>query len=370
MHQPASGPAFPAHPDQVTPEWLTDQLRAHGAIGADETIASFTSTIVGEGAGMLGVIGRLTLAYDGAPGPVRSVIVKCATPVVANRAVAKGFKVYEREVGFFRGLAAPIGSCVPAAYAAEIDTDTGDFVLLLADIDQHRDGDQVIGCTLAEAEVAIDALASIQVPWWGAEDRRELDWVFRVNGEVNTGGFQAGFAAGWEPLLATFGSVVAPEIIANKDRFEAAIPTLHDRMAAGHLTLVHGDYRLDNLMFATVDGHEPVMVIDWQGILISNGTQDLAYLLSQNMPTPQRRIHERALVERYAQLLAAGGVRDYSSEQVWDDYLNSCLYLWEYAVVIGGTLDPSNDRGRAFMTALVQRSSDTLMDHDLLSRLP
>jgi hypothetical protein len=370
MHQPASGPAFPAHPDQVTPEWITDQLRAHGAIGGDHVVSGFTTSIIGEGAGMLGVIGRLKLDYAGEPGPVRSVIAKCATPVVANRAVAVGFKVYEREVGFFRDLAGPIGSCVPRCFAAEIDTDTADFILLLEDIDEHELGDQIIGATLEQAEQAIDALAAIHAPWWDGRNRTELDWVFRVEGEVNLGGFQAGFAAGWEPFLAAFGDRVDPSLIAGKDRFEAAIPALHRRMGSGHQSLVHGDYRLDNLMFATHGAHEPVVVIDWQGMLVSNGTQDLAYLLSQNLPTDLRRTHERDLVARYQQRLVDHGITGYSVDEVWDDYLMSCLYAWEYAVVIGGTLDPSNDRGRAFMAALTQRSSATLVDHDLLNRLP
>ena len=89
----------------MTPEWLTAQLRDAGALDGAHSISGFRSEPIGEGAGMLGVIARLELDYAGEPGPIASVVVKCATPTVANRAVAMTFHMYEREVRFFRELA-------------------------------------------------------------------------------------------------------------------------------------------------------------------------------------------------------------------------------------------------------------------------
>jgi hypothetical protein len=45
------------------------------------------------------------------------------------------------------------------------------------------------------------------------------------------------------------------------------------------------------------------------------------------------------------------------------------LYLWVYVAVIAGTLDPSNERGKAFMTAMVTRSSAAIDDLNLMSLL-
>jgi hypothetical protein len=45
------------------------------------------------------------------------------------------------------------------------------------------------------------------------------------------------------------------------------------------------------------------------------------------------------------------------------------LYLWVYATVIAGTLDPSNERGKAFMTAMVTRSSSAIGDLDGIALL-
>ncbi len=361
--------SFPRQPDEVTPAWLTEQLQVAGAIGAHQRVARLSSVPLGEGVGMMGVLARVGLEYEGEPGAVSSVVVKCAAPSEANRAVAMSFRVYEREVNFFREIADLLEEGVPDCYAAEIDLDTGDFVLVLEDLVGYRQGDQVTGCDGAEAELCIDVMAGLHARWWHANDRPELAWVPRVAGDMHRTGMVAGFGAGWEPTLATFGDLLTPEVRDAGPRFLAALPNLHDRMGQEPQTLIHGDFRLDNLLFGVDDSQHPIGVLDWQGMLVSKGTHDVAYLLSQNVRTDERRAHERSLVQRYHARLTEGGVTGYSAEQCWEDYRLAALYLFEYAVVIAGTLDPANDRGTAFMGNLVERSAATITDLGLLDLL-
>ncbi len=357
--------SFPAHPSQVTTEWLSDVL-GHAVTG-------FDSTPVGEGVGMLGVIARLQLRYDGphdnAPA---SVVVKCATDVAANRAVAMGFRVYEREVKFYQRLADKVGAGVPLCYFAEFDDESGDFMLVLEDFTGYRAGDQVEGCGVEDAEACIDVMARLHATFWNADSHPELDWMladFQVDGELHRPGISGGFGVGWDPCISIFGAHIAPEIIEAGPRFAANVNELHLRMGDGAKTLIHGDFRLDNLLFGQTPEDHPMVLLDWQGTLVSKGTQDVAYLLSQNLRTPERRTHELALVTRYHEQLVKHGVTNYSFEQAWADYRLSVLYTFAYAVVIGGTLDPSNERGRAFMAQLIDRSSTTVMDLQLLKIL-
>jgi hypothetical protein len=295
------------------------------------------------------------------------VVVKCATPSMANREVAKAFRVYEREVRFFRELAARVQSGIPRCYAAAFDDETHDFILVLDDVGHYRQGDQVAGCGLADAQAGVDAMAALHAAWWDAPKHAELAWVPAVNSELHLNGMTGGFDAGWGPFIAAFGESVDPSIVAARDAYRAALPGLHNRMAAGPQTLVHGDFRLDNLMFGDGQpGTEPMSLLDWQGMLTSKGPHDLGYFLTQNVTTDVRRAHERELVARYHAALVAHGVTGYSATDAWADYELAALYLFEYAVVIGGTLDPANARGSAFMTGLIARSSQTIVDLDLL----
>ena len=122
--------------------------------------------------------------------------------------------------------------------------------------------------------------------------------------------------------------------------------------------------RLDNLMFDA----DKIVLLDW-ALSISTGLQDVAYLLSQNVTTEERRAHETELLEHYQRRLAEHGV-DYPMDKIREDYRVGVLYMFCYAVVIAGTLDPANERGASFMGQLVGRASATMMDHDILSLLP
>ena len=47
-----------------------------------------------------------------------------------------------------------------------------------------------------------------------------------------------------------------------------------------------------------------------------------------------------------------------------------CCTMWIPVVVIAGTLDPSNERGRAWMGHMVERAVTAIDDLDLLALLP
>lgn len=364
------GRDYPTQPEELTAQWLTDALRAGGAI-KEAQVTGFTTEPVGVGIGMLGVIARAYLTYDrDEPGAPPSVIAKFATPILANRAVAMAYRMYEREVNFYLRIAPTVGVAAPKGWAGEVDPESGDCVVLMEDLRGYRTGDQVVGCTAEEAKTIIDAVVPLHAAFFrNVDDNPMLDGVPRMDGETQSAGITAGCAAGWDPCMEMFGDRVHDDIKAHRDQFIAAVPELHLMLGREAQSAVHGDLRLDNLMFGTKPGEQPVVLLDWS-LSISTPLQDVAYLLSQNLTTDERRTHESELLEYYLGKLVQLGVTDYSIEEVWQAYKVAVLYLFSYAVVIAGTLDPSNERGQAFMAQLVARSSATLMDHDLLAMLP
>jgi hypothetical protein len=241
--------------------------------------------------------------------------------------------------------------------------------LLLEDLSEYRTGDQVHGCSAADARGIIDAIVPLHAAYWGHADDMPLKCVPHIDGEQQIAGITGGCQFGWDPAMAAFGHVIAPEIKAVREQFIAAVPELHRMMGRCTQTVIHGDVRLDNLMFGSTPDQHAVILIDWS-MTISNGMHDVAYLLSQNVTTDERRAHELELVAHHHSRLVGLGVTGYTLDQAWDDYKTAILYLFCYGVVIGGTLDPSNERGAAFMEKLLERSSHAVMDHHLLDRLP
>ena len=60
-------------------------------------------------------------------------------------------------------------------------------------------------------------------------------------------------------------------------------------------TIVHGDFRADNLLF----GGDRVVVVDWQTVGLGPGPGDLSYLLGASLTPDDRRAQEAGLVDRY-----------------------------------------------------------------------
>jgi aminoglycoside phosphotransferase (APT) family kinase protein len=61
-------------------------------------------------------------------------------------------------------------------------------------------------------------------------------------------------------------------------------------------TVIHGDLRLDNMMFGDTDDLQPVVLLDWT-LTKTSGLHDVAYLVSQNVQLDERRAHEPAIIQ-------------------------------------------------------------------------
>lgn len=357
--------SIPNSHDDITTDWLNDMMRASGA---DVTVESFTRRPMGEGVGMMATLELVDLVYSEGSGPA-TVVVKLKAVNEANRAVALAFDIYRREVLFYRDIAEQTSAGTPGVLLAQVDG-SENFVLVLEDLSGYRLGDQVDGCHRADAEAAVVTLARLHAPFWNDVDRPEFEFVPYETPSVHGNALRDGSRAGWDPMVAAFGDAVPEFMREVKERFLDAVPALQEWLTTGSSTIVHGDFRMDNLFYGQQPGHQEMMVIDWQGCLRSKGVRDVAYLLSQSMPTDARRSDERDLVELWRQTLVDNGVTDYSAEQAWEDYRRAVLALWILVVVIAGTLDSSNERGHAWMTEMISRSAATIDDLDLLDLLP
>ncbi|MCP5044022.1 MAG: phosphotransferase [bacterium] len=126
---------------------------------------------------------------------------------------------------------------------------------------------------------------------------------------------------------------------------------------------VHGDYRLDNLLFGTSGGGAPVAAVDWQTLSIGHPGRDVAYFLGNAMPKELRREHERELVAAYHETLLGHGVGDYSLEQCFDDYRFG-QFQGPLVTVLGAMAVIQTDRGDNMFMAMASRSCEAIRDLD------
>ncbi len=360
MPSPTAVP-IPASMSDVTPAWLTLALQS---AGHEVEVASVVATPLGVGVGMMSGLQSLAVTYSKGEGPA-ILVLKMPAENDANRAVADMFRLYERETRFYRDIADKSSAYTPIVYRADIDGDN--FVLLLEDLSDYTLGDQITGCTLKETQGGIDWLARHHASLWGQTEDPTFAFLPQVSPSYSSEGLSQGCAFGWGPMTELFSHVVPERIAVLKDRYLAALPKLFDWMATAPLTVVHGDFRMDNLFFGSAAGQEPLIAIDWQGALRGRASQDIAYFLSGSVPTDIRREHERALINQWHAGLVAGGVTGFNADDAWADYRKAVLYVWVIAVVIAGTLDPTNERGRQWISVMLERSIAAIDDLDLVT---
>jgi hypothetical protein len=364
VSQPGSLPDLPGG---LSPRWLTELLRAEGVLSADALVTGVDMQPVGDGTGMMAELSRLVVTYEGDAGAApKHVIAKYASRNAVNRDIALRYQLPERETRFALELAPRTTARTPMVYFAGMDGDR--FLILMEDLSDYAVGSQARGATLEQSERALDELARLHSAFWDNVD--DLSWVPGIADSYHAQNMQALAVTGVDGIAEKFADVLAPEIVNGRQRLLDAIPAMQQWMMAAPVTLVHGDYRMENLLYGCRPDHHPVVVIDWQGPLLARGMTDVALFLAQSTRTSVRRAHERALLARYVERLAACGVHGYQLDQAWDDYRHAVMYSWVYVVVVAGTLDVGNATAYRWMREMVARQTATSHDLAVFDLLP
>ena len=98
------------------------------------------------------------------------------------------------------------------------------------------------------------------------------------------------------------------------------------RVELGRLpqTLLHVDFRLDNLFFSDATADAEVTLFDWQATGIGPGASDVASFMSSSLPAEASSADERELLRLYHAELVQSGVDGYPFETFERDYA-TCL---------------------------------------------
>jgi len=360
---------LPKTPKEITTNWLTSVLQGKGTITNSNEVTGIVRNPIGEGVGMLSGLEILELTYsDSARKAPTSLVVKFPTDNEANRAIAKEFNVYMREVRSYQEIVPQNPAASPEVYLADIEGDFN-FIILLEDLSDYRLGDQVIGATLEESQLALEEVAKQHAAFWGKVTSSDFDWLPRFSNSWNATSMYEGALASWDAGIENFSDQIPEWIREIKEDFFAALPSLQAHLDMGPVTVVHGDFRLDNFFFGKEPHHHKVTYLDWQGPVRGRGIVDVAYFLSQSTQTEVRRAHEKELIGLYVDALAKEGVKDFSFDQAWEDYRIGVIYQWCFVALVTGALDPSNARGNAWMTEMVKRNVAAIEDLNCLKLL-
>jgi hypothetical protein len=333
---------FPTSPEELTPAWLST------ALGREVTSATCTPV----GTGLIGSCFSIALEGDDAPDRL---FVKFPAVDVAARDLLSG--AYRSELLFYRDLAETVAIRTPRRVFAEIADSGTEFVLILEDLHPAVQGDQLAGCGLAQARDAVINLAGLHGPRWC--DPTLPDWLHR-NGPDDAAVLAEVYVGAMDTFVERFSGQLAE---ADVDVLRGLpLDVVEWILAREHrYGVVHGDYRLDNLVFPP--GEEPgVAAVDWQTLSVGLPARDLAFFIGTSLEPELRRAHERELVAAYHQALVGFGVTDYTLEECWEDYVFA-LPQGPLITVLGCVFGARTERGDKMFLTMTERSCAAIRDH-------
>ena len=365
---------------EFTADWFTDLFQEqYGA-----AVLDVSREVIGTGVGFVGEMHRCFLSWDATRGDLpASVIVKVPSKLPLNRSLGEGLQLYEREVIAYEKLASNMGLPMPNVLYSAMDDDPTPwldsvinflfsrlplggvswltvkflelasknprlrrYVLVLEDIADARPPSQVEGGSLDDALISLATLAKFHAHHWMNEESIAVsDRIWALNRLPKVS--QASYARNREEFLGRFGELVGDEKMRVIDDTQDRLEDLLAPLAQDPWTLLHGDYRLDNIMFRP---NGEIVVIDYQ--LLSKGRPgwDVAYFITTALSADYKS-EEETMLKHYHETLLRAGITNYSFEELVDDVELTKLLLAHRLV---GSRD-------AFDTEL-QNSDETFVD--------
>ncbi len=336
----------PSGIDAVDPAWLTEALHA--------TVTDVVAEQIAQDSGFSSLLYRLHLTGEGVP---QTVIAKLAAQSEARGAMEL-LGGYRRELAFYRDIAgrAPLGT--PHVYAARMADDSADFVLVMEDLREWENADHLAGLSIERARLCIQQLAGLHA--WSIEpsNNSALQAFPSFDMPAVRDLLVPAFGPGWE-IYRTHSAAPVPQSVARfAERFTEHAATALDGLTERSM-LLHGDIRADNMFFSG----DRMKVVDFQFACVGAGATDIAYLVSQGLPTEIRRGQDETLLRGYLQDLGDIG---YSFDEAWRHYRLATGFLIVLPVITLLGWDALPQRSRDLCLTLTDRAVATIADIDAL----
>lgn len=341
-------------PDDLTADWLTDTLGA-GRVG------NFTVDRIGTG--QMSECYRVGLTYAEGTGPA-SVVLKVAASDPMSRQTGQALGLYEREVRFYADVAPRLGGPIAHCFHASYQPDSGMFTLLLDDAAPAEVGDEIRGATIEDAKLALTQLGRLHAPLIGSETLADAGWLHRetpMNQALITGLFN-GFVERYGSSIAPQQQLVCQRLV---DSFDAYLA--QESAPEGISGLVHGDYRLDNMLFGRPGSLRDLTVVDWQTVTWGPALTDVAYFLGCALQVDDRRAHYDDLLGAYYEGL--GPNPPITIEQVRNGVRRQSFFGVMMAIV-SSMLVERTERGDQMFLTMLDRHSSHVLDTGALDVLP
>ena len=355
--------SIPSTLNDITPQWLTEAL-CLTETSLDIVVTSLRIEPIAE-LSCAGQLARLYFSFNQSQLTLpNTLVVKLHAPDEPLRAKTRPFTPDKREILFYQHLADEIPLRIPHCYYSAMNVADGKYVRILEDLAPAKVGNQIRGSTAEETAPALRAIAGFHAHCWQNEKLEGFDWL--SGSPTDSDSIARWVLDQYQNAFPIFVSKAGVLLTDAAKAFGEQLPDkLTDKLQFGKppRTLVHGDFRLENVFFGASLGKQGFAVIDWQDISRGEGVWDVAWFIGGCLQvTSNRQVEEQQLLKIYHETLKANGVNGYTFKACWEDYRLAMSRYFVQAVLMVASLNPGNDRENKLAQAVSERFIAAITD--------
>ncbi|CDO30843.1 phosphotransferase [Mycolicibacterium porcinum] len=233
---------------------------------------------------------------------------------------------YRHEARVYAEVLPHVGGVHPRCFFADAGADaTGTILLEDLAAAGATFGSPLQTMKIEQAERVLHSFASLHASSWSAPILDANPWL-GVHNSANVSEFLFS-KENWDTCAPTARFDYLTGDLIERVKARDAFDRLVELDLESPRCLLHGDSHVANLYFLA-DGTSGFL--DWQGAMAGRWSHDVAYFLSTALAIEDRRNHERALLARYLQYLAAAGGPVIDFDDAWLEYRRAAYFglLW------------------------------------------
>ena len=326
--------------------------------GLHGTISDFDAARVGTG--QIGKCVRYSFTFAERGNLPDSVVGKFPSDDENSRQTGVALLNFLKEVRFYQELQHRVAINTPPCYFADIFEKGPEFFLLLQDLAPAEQGDQLAGCSPMVARAALQELVGLQSAGWCNSSLQELKWLYDAD-KIDLVDTMKLYRQTLPGFVERYGPNLAADEVAIIQQVGAAASTPLNAAFPDIFSLLHVDYRLDNLMIRSLGDDTTITAVDWQSLTLGPPMNDVAYFIGAGLEPDVRTPVEEELVRGYYEGLIDAGVGDFSWDDCWLGY-RRCAFAGFAVTVIASMLVQRTERGDTMFKTMARRHARHAID--------
>lgn len=304
---------IPTTKEEITTEWLN--LGLQSLLNQHNRIIVFKIQDGSAGRGFTGQILKVLLQYEN-PDSVLPESVIFKTQLQLNlplEATKQMFKANLNEVRWYTEWSDGCPIAIPKCHHADVNEESHTTCMLLEDLSGMLAGPPEKGLDKHQSRLALKNIARLHAKYW----EREFDHI-EIRENLKSASFLRNIDQGWADLVTHFPHLFDKNFAARKETFVSCAHDYPTKLLKRR-TLIHGDFKLDNILFHPSDPDKMVL-LDWQGISLGSAALEVAGFLPRSLTVTDYAKWHKELLETYHFELCQHGDFDYPFSEFLQDY--------------------------------------------------